>query len=828
MTTRNLRGVGGLGDVAIVAFEERFDVALGEAVRDLAAGLPIRKALVDRATRERVQRAGIDIGGPAEERRVLAEHPEPLDVVPKLADVALPLVRLQALHQLVIEPYVRAHLAREVSRERFDVLGSLAQRRHTNERNGEAMKEVQAEATVLDFALEVTVRGGHDADVDVDRAPPADPAKAPSFEHAEQPRLQRRRKLADLVEEHRAARRLFERARTRFVRARERALFVTEELRFDQRLRHRGEVDDHEGTVATLARAMDRLRQHLLAGPRFAFEQDGDIRGRGLLEAPVHRLKRAGRPDETAETIVPARRRRARFALRLFDDQLRSSERQCRAARKLGGVDAHALDEAAVLAAVVTDGDAVGERFEEAVPPRNGGVGQHDVAVLGGPERHRDVDRDGLRRVRTVDDPDLVVLGRRLRKEELGLGHPRILYTPRPMPKKRITLEVGGHEVGVSSPDKVYFPDAGYTKLDVVQYYVAVAEGALANAAGRPLVLKRYVDGIAGEGFYQKRAPKNRPAFVHTAVLSYPSGRTAEEVVLTNPASLVWIVNLGCIELHTHAVRAEDLHHPDELRIDLDPGPGVEWSQVREVAHVVHEVLADLGLVGWPKTSGSRGMHINARIRPEWPFDVVRAAAQGIAREVAKRAPNIATAAWWKEERHGVFLDYNQNAKDKTTAAAYSVRPVPDARVSMPLRWEEIDTTVPEAFTIATAPARFAEVGHVHAAMNDHVGGLEEALELAASFPNEKKPKRTKKMPLLEIGRAKQKADALAGLERWKARHPEAAAHLEPADVLVDKMRGRSSIWFRLRVNLIHVPEALRPPQEELDPNYDARSEWTR
>lgn len=417
------------------------------------------------------------------------------------------------------------------------------------------------------------------------------------------------------------------------------------------------------------------------------------------------------------------------------------------------------------------------------------------------------------------------------------------------MPKQRKTVEVAGREVSVSSPDKIYFPDANFTKWDVVQYFLAVADGALQSAAGRPLVLKRYVKGIAEEAFYQKRAPKSRPEWIDTVELKFPSGRTAEEVVLRDAASLIWVVNLGCLELHVHPVRAEDVDHPDELRMDLDPVPGVEWEQVRDVAYVTKESLEALGLVGWPKTSGSRGIHINVAIRPEWSFDEVRQAALAIARDVERRAPKLATSRWWKEERHGVFLDYNQNAKDRTTAAAFSVRPLPDARVSMPLTWDELGELRPESFTIATAPDRYRDVGNVHAEMFEAVGGLEKALELAAvqalegetdapwpphyekggDEPPRVQPskRRRSSMPLIEIGRAKKKEDAMAGLERWKARHGATVEHLEAADVLVDKMRGRHTVWYRVRINLQHVPDDERPAQEALDPDYDPKTEWS-
>src|SRR5688572_13689175 len=270
-------------------------------------------------------------------------------------------------------------------------------------------------------------------------------------------------------------------------------------------------------------------------------------------------------------------------------------------------------------------------------------------------------------------------------------------------------LVVEGREVPISNPDKVLFPEAGYTKLDLARYYLAVAEGALRGAGDRPNVLVRYPNGIQEEFFYQKRAPASRPPWIEIVSLKFPSGRTAEEIVPREPAALAWMANLACLELHPHPVRAEDLDHPDELRVDLDPVPGVPWPQVREVAGVVEAVLADVGLVGWPKTSGSRGMHINVRIERRWGFDQVRRAALALAREVERRAPSLATSKWWKEERQGVFVDYNQNAKDRTVAAAYSVRPTPDARVSAPLAWDEIDACEPADFTLATMPARFAQ-----------------------------------------------------------------------------------------------------------------------
>jgi DNA ligase D-like protein (predicted polymerase) len=416
-------------------------------------------------------------------------------------------------------------------------------------------------------------------------------------------------------------------------------------------------------------------------------------------------------------------------------------------------------------------------------------------------------------------------------------------------PGERIVLDVGGREVTVTNPSKVYFPEAGITKLDVVRYYLGVAEGALRGAGGRPNVLVRYANGIHGEFFYQKRAPEKRPEWVEVVSLSFPSGRRAEEVVPRDAATLAWMANLGCLELHPHPVRADDLDHPDELRVDLDPMPAVEWEQIVDVARVVREVLDEMHLVGWPKTSGSRGIHVNVRIHRRWSFTEVRRAALALAREVERRRPDAATSKWWKEERHGVFLDYNQNAKDRTVASAYSVRPKPDGRVSAPVTWDELFECRPEDFTLRTMPARFAAVGDRHAAIDESPCALDALLELSARQeaagqgdapwpphyakqagepprvqPSKKKGaggRRVSTKPLLEIARAARKEDALAGLERWKRRHPEAAAHLEPADVLVDAMRGRSSTWTRVRVNLEHVPQALRPEQEALDPDYD-------
>jgi bifunctional non-homologous end joining protein LigD len=413
------------------------------------------------------------------------------------------------------------------------------------------------------------------------------------------------------------------------------------------------------------------------------------------------------------------------------------------------------------------------------------------------------------------------------------------------MPSKaeQTIVTVAGREVTVSNPQKVLFPQAGYTKLDLVHYYLAVADGAMRAAGHRPNVLVRYPNGVGGEFFYQKRAPDSRPDWVEVVSLRFPSGRTAEEVVPRDAATLAWMANLACLELHPHPVRADDLDHPDELRVDLDPVPGIGWDQIRQVAHVVHEALDALGLVGWPKTSGSRGMHICVRIERRWTFDQVRRAALALARDVERRAPTLATSKWWKEERHGVFVDYNQNAKDRTVAGAYSVRPTPEARVSAPLAWDEIDGCDPREFTLATMPARFAAIGDRHDGIDAHACSLEALLELSARHEREgngdapwpphyrkqrdepprvqPSKRRVPKHPLIEIGRAQKKEDALAGLERWRARHPDAAAHLEPADTLVDAMRGRHQVWWRIRVNLQHVPVDQRPPQEALDPDED-------
>jgi bifunctional non-homologous end joining protein LigD len=422
-------------------------------------------------------------------------------------------------------------------------------------------------------------------------------------------------------------------------------------------------------------------------------------------------------------------------------------------------------------------------------------------------------------------------------------------------------LSVEGREVSVTNPDKLYFARARISKLDLVRYYLKVAPGAIAGIRDRPIVLKRFVNGAEGEAFYQKRAPEARPPWLQTVTLSFPSGRTAEEIVVDDAAGLAWIVNLGCIELHPHPVRSGNLERPDELRIDLDPIPGVEWADVRRVALEVQAFLEDVGLRGWPKTSGSRGMHVNVRIEPRWTFTEVRRAAVALSRAVERRAPSLATSKWWKEERHGVFLDYNQNAKDRTTCSAYSVRPLPDARVSAPLQWHEVPDCDPADFTLFTMPQRFAKIGDPHADMDAAAGSLEKLLQLAdkdeaeglgdapwpphfrkvKGEPSRVMPSRAKlaakkavtkkprvKMPLIIVANSPDKKLALAGLERWKEKRPEAAKLLAVDDVLIDSMRGRSSTWTRIRINLRHVPEAIRPPQETPDPDDDPTREFRK
>jgi DNA ligase D-like protein (predicted polymerase) len=396
-----------------------------------------------------------------------------------------------------------------------------------------------------------------------------------------------------------------------------------------------------------------------------------------------------------------------------------------------------------------------------------------------------------------------------------------------------LSLDVGGQQVSVTNPDKVVFPDfngrPSVTKLDLIDYYLAVADGALRGVANRPMILKRFVKGITEEAVFQKRAPEKRPDYVDVAELKYASGTSAKEAVIHDAAGLAWAINMGCVDLNPHPVQADDLAHPDELRVDLDPMPGVDWKQIVDVALVAREVLEDHGLTGWPKTSGSRGFHIYARIQPRWPFKFVRLAAQTVAREVERRVPDLATARWWKEEREGVFVDFNQNAFDRTVASAYSVRALPDGRVSTPLRWDEVAECRPEAFTIATVPARFAEMGDPWESMDSASGVLDPLLDLADRLgPAEKAPKGAKKgtgrrqsvMPLIEIARTKTKDEAMAALDEWRGRYPSVAEKLQPADVLVDGMRGPSSIWYRIRINLQHVPDDQRPPQEALLADY--------
>ena len=377
-------------------------------------------------------------------------------------------------------------------------------------------------------------------------------------------------------------------------------------------------------------------------------------------------------------------------------------------------------------------------------------------------------------------------------------------------------LELCGREVVITNPDKVVFPDAGHTKLDLVRYYLSVAEGALRGVAGRPMILKRFVKGIGEEAVFQKRAPATRPEWLEVAQLHYASGTSAAEIVVRDEAGLAWVVNLGCVDLNPHPVLAEDLEHPAELRIDLDPVPGVEWQQIVDVAFVAREVLTDAGLSAWPKTSGSRGFHIYAPVDPVWTYPQLRLAAEAVAREVEHRAPGLATSRWWKEERHGVFVDFNQNAKARTVASAYSVRATPDARVSTPLRWDEVRQVRPEDHTLSTVPARFAEIGDPWAGIDAEPRSLEKLLELAERLgPVEKRPKgtgrRTLSMPLVEVARARTKPEALVGLESWRRKHPDVVPLLEDSDVLLDGMRGSSSVWFRVRINLQHVPEAQRP-----------------
>jgi bifunctional non-homologous end joining protein LigD len=439
------------------------------------------------------------------------------------------------------------------------------------------------------------------------------------------------------------------------------------------------------------------------------------------------------------------------------------------------------------------------------------------------------------------------------------------------VPTPAETLDVAGQEIRVTNPGKVYFSDAPggpITKLDLVRYWIEVADAAMTGCRDRPTTLHRFPDGAGAEGFYQKRLPKGAPSWVKTALIRFPSGRTADMPVMADAAHLAWAATLGCLEINPWPVRADDVDHPDELRVDLDPMPDVPFELVREVAMVTRDVLEEHGLVGFPKTSGKKGIHVNARIRPDWSFTEVRRAALAMAREVERRVPDIATTKWWKEERHGVFIDYNQNARDRTVASAYSVRPVADARVSTPLSWNEVPSVEPEAFTIRTVPARLEQAGDPGSGIDERAAALDSLLELSdrqaaegqgeapypPHFPKaEGEPvraqpskrrkveasaegavpppapgktsgptgRRRTKMPLIEVARAATEAEAKEGLERWKARHPGAAALLEPNDVLVDSMRGRSTTWTRIRLNLRNVPEADRPLQEALEVDYD-------
>jgi DNA ligase D-like protein (predicted polymerase) len=418
-----------------------------------------------------------------------------------------------------------------------------------------------------------------------------------------------------------------------------------------------------------------------------------------------------------------------------------------------------------------------------------------------------------------------------------------------------LKLEVGGREVVITNPEKVFFSEKGYTKLDLVNYYLAVAEPALQAVRLRPMNLKRFINGAAEAPFFQKRAPASRPDWVTTTRISFPSGRFADEVICDEVADIAWAVNLGCIDLNPWPVRHPDVDHPDELRVDLDPTPEVGFREVKEVALVVNDVLQELGYRGYPKTSGSRGIHVYVRIEPKWDFSIVRRCALALGREVERRIP-LATTAWWKEERHGVFVDYNQNARDRTMASAYSVRPTPDARVSCPLEWSEVPDAELADFTLETVPRRYLEQSDPMAEIDEVSHSLEPLIEMMerhereglgdAPWPpqypkaegepirvqpsraraNPDKPpsgtgRRQSSQPLITVAKAERKEDALAGLERWKARHPEAAPFIGVGDVLVDTMRGRSTTWTRIRLNLHNVPEADRPAEETPDPDYD-------
>jgi len=296
---------------------------------------------------------------------------------------------------------------------------------------------------------------------------------------------------------------------------------------------------------------------------------------------------------------------------------------------------------------------------------------------------------------------------------------------------KHATLEVAGREVRLSNPDKLFFPKPKFTKLDLAEYYIAVEEAAVNQLRERPGTMKRFVDGADGEFFFQKRVPKGAPEWLQTATFYFPSGRSATELVANDAAHLVWAVNLGVVDFNPHPVRRDDLEHPDELRVDLDPTPGVRWSTVRKVAMCAKEVLEEHGLRGYPKTSGSRGIHVNVRIERRWDYFEVRRAALALAREVERRLPKNATSKWWKEERHGVFVDYNQNAKDRTIASGYSVRPVPDARVCCPITWDEVPDVDPRELRLDTVPDRLRKTGDPAADIDSNAGSLDQLLDLA-------------------------------------------------------------------------------------------------
>ena len=399
----------------------------------------------------------------------------------------------------------------------------------------------------------------------------------------------------------------------------------------------------------------------------------------------------------------------------------------------------------------------------------------------------------------------------------------------------RIPIEIDGRIVELSSPDRVYFPERGETKLDLARYYLAVGDGIVRALHDRPTMLHRFPKGVDGPKVHQKRLPAGAPPWVETCEIYFPRyGRTADELCVTSAADVIWAVQMSTVEFHPWNSRRFDVEKPDEWRIDLDPMPGVEWAQIVSVAGIVREVLVDHGLTAWPKTSGSRGFHIYTRIAPRWPYPKVRLAAEAVAREVQRRAPELATSRWWKEERGArVFVDFNQNAKDRTVASTYSVRALPDARVSTPLHWDEVPDCRPELFTVDTVPARYAEIGDPWADIDATTSGLDGLLQLADDLgPAEKAPK-ADKAPLIEIARTRTREEAMAALDTWRAAHPDVSTVLTPTDVLVDGMRGPSSIWYRIRINLQHVPEDQRPAQGELLADYSpwegySGNQWRR